>query len=69
MADETPEEIPVVPVDDEPISLPQEPSRTQIAQEVIAGKWGRGQARRRRLSDAGHDPDSIQAAVDEIFNR
>lgn len=58
-----------VEIPEDPISLPQEPNRTQIAQEVIAGRWGRGQDRRRRLLDAGYDPDSIQAAVDEIFNR
>lgn len=56
-------------VEEEPISVPQEPDRTAIAQEVIAGKWGRGQVRRRRLAEAGYDPDSVQAAVDELFNR
>lgn len=34
-----------------------------MADEVIAGKWGKGQDRRNRLSAAGYDPDAVQAKV------
>lgn len=34
-----------------------------VADEVIAGKWGKGQDRRNRLSAAGYDPDAVQAKV------
>lgn len=39
----------------------------QIALEVIQGKWGNGATRRRRLSEAGYDPDTIQAEVNRIY--
>lgn len=35
----------------------------EIAQEVIAGLWGNGDERRRRLTEAGYDYDVIQKAV------
>ncbi len=34
-----------------------------IVAEVIAGKWGSGEPRRKRLKAAGYDPDKIQAKV------
>lgn len=39
----------------------------QVALEVIQGKWGNGATRRRRLSEAGYDPDTIQAEVNRIY--
>ena len=41
----------------------------EIAKEVIAGRWGRGQRRRKRLEDAGYDVDAVNKKVSEIFNR
>lgn len=41
----------------------------KIAQEVVAGRWGRGKARKQRLRDAGFDPDAVQHEVDKIFNQ
>lgn len=35
-----------------------------IADEVIAGKWGRGEFVRTRLHNAGYDPDVILAEVE-----
>ena len=35
----------------------------EIAREVIAGKWGNGAERKRRLRAAGYDPAVIQARV------
>ena len=42
-----------------------EPKKTNydIAEEVINGKWGNGDERKRRLTEAGYDYDSIQAIV------
>lgn len=42
---------------------------TETAHEVIAGKWGRGNARKERLRDAGFDPSVVQKEVDKIFDR
>jgi hypothetical protein len=38
-----------------------------IAKEVIAGMWGRGQVRITRLKEAGYDPVAVKAEVDKIF--
>lgn len=38
-----------------------------IAEEVIAGKWGNGDDRKKRLRNAGYDPDEIQMHVNEIL--
>lgn len=40
----------------------------EIAQEVIAGLWGNGEERRRRLTEAGYDYDVIQKAVNDLLN-
>lgn len=41
----------------------------QIAREVIAGHWGRGLNRRKRLEAAGYNPDAVNAEVEKIFKR
>lgn len=40
---------------------------TQLAKEVIVGKWGNGSDRRKRLEVAGYDYKAVQAKVNEIF--
>lgn len=40
---------------------------TQIAREVIAGKWGTGDDRKNRLTNAGYDYSAVQAKVNEIL--
>ena len=42
---------------------PAKKSYQQIADEVIAGKWGNGDDRRNRLSNAGYDYGAIQSIV------
>ena len=37
----------------------------QIAQEVIAGKWGNGQDRINRLTNAGYDYNAVQTEVNK----
>ena len=46
-----------------PAPAPARKSDEQIADEVIAGQWGDGDDRRSRLSQAGYDPDAVQAIV------
>ena len=38
----------------------------EIAKEVIAGKWGNGDARKKALKEAGYDPDAIQKIVNKL---
>ena len=42
-------------------------SITEIAKEVIAGKWGNGNERKKRLIDAGYDYDAVQKKVNELL--
>ena len=39
----------------------------ELAQEVIAGKWGAGEERKKRLTDAGYDYHAVQNRVNEIM--
>lgn len=38
------------------------------ALEVIAGKYGNGDERRKALSDKGYNPSDIQACVNDLLN-
>lgn len=40
---------------------------TELAKEVIAGKWGNGEERKRALRKAGHDYEAVQNRVNEIM--
>lgn len=40
---------------------------TEIAKEVIAGKWGNGKDRKNRLEAAGYDYEKVQAAVNKML--
>ena len=48
---------------------PVETTKTNrdIAIEVIGGKWGNGEERKRRLTEAGYDYNAIQAIVNRIL--
>ncbi|BCI60656.1 N-acetylmuramoyl-L-alanine amidase [Solibaculum mannosilyticum] len=50
-------------------SAPAAPSKSvdEIAQEVIAGKWGNGSERKERLTAAGYDYAAVQAKVNELM--
>lgn len=39
----------------------------EIAKEVIAGKWGNGEDRKKRLTAAGYDYDTVQAKVNAML--
>lgn len=49
---------------------PQKQKKTvdELAKEVIRGVWGNGADRRKRLTEAGYDYDSIQKKVNEYYN-
>lgn len=42
-------------------------SVVELAHEVMAGQWGNGEERRRRLLAAGYDANAVQAIVNDIM--
>lgn len=46
---------------------PSKKSNEQIAEEVIAGKWGNGSERKSRLKAAGYDYNAIQSIVNKLL--
>ena len=44
-------------------------SVTEIAKEVIAGKWGSGAERKKKLTAAGYDYSKVQAKVNELMRK
>lgn len=42
-------------------------SITEIAKEVIDGKWGNGADRKKKLAAAGYDYDAVQTKVNELL--
>lgn len=50
-----------------PAPKPARKSETQIAREVIAGKWGNGTVRVSKLKKAGYNPSRIQAIVNKLI--
>lgn len=39
----------------------------EIAREVIQGKWGNGEERKKKLTAAGYDYEAVQACVNELL--
>lgn len=62
-----------------PELIPEEPGASdiknrdekvlRIAQEVLAGRWGRGHDRERRLRAAGHNVIEVNLKINEILHR
>ena len=50
------------------LSDAEDSTLTRTAKEVINGGWSQGQERRKLLSDAGHDPDEVEAEVTRLRN-
>ena len=46
-------------------SAPARKTNEQIADEVLAGKWGNGSDRKARITNAGYDYNAIQAIVNK----
>lgn len=42
-------------------------SITDIAKEVISGKWGNGEERKRKLTNAGYDYATVQKEVNKLY--
>lgn len=43
------------------------PDYNKIAKEVINGKWGNGDVRKKKLKAAGYDYDKVQSAVNKLL--
>lgn len=41
----------------------------EIAQEVIQGKWGVGEERKKKLTEAGYDAAAVQKLVNELMKK
>lgn len=50
-----------------PVEKPAAKTVTELAKEVIAGKWGTGSTRKSKLIAAGYDYISVQAEVNRIL--
>jgi hypothetical protein len=50
------------------VKAPATASTEVIAREVIAGKWGNGPARTKKLTDAGHNAKAVQVMVNKILS-
>lgn len=48
-------------------SVPVKKTNNEVAKEVIAGKWGNGDERRRKLAAAGYDYNAIQTEVNILM--
>lgn len=52
---------------DTPTSTAVKKSNEEIAKEVVAGKWGNGNARKTALTKAGYDYKTIQTLVNKLL--
>lgn len=50
-----------------PTPAPAKKTNEQLAQEVIQGKWGAGEDRKKRLTAAGYDYGSVQSIVNKMM--
>lgn len=48
-------------------TTPKKKTTTQIAKEVIDGKWGSGEERKKKLTKAGYNYNTIQKKVNELM--
>lgn len=48
-----------------PQPKPASKTTAQLAEEVIAGQWGNGTDRKKRLTDAGYNYDAVQKIVNQ----
>lgn len=50
-------------------TTPQKKSVETLAKEVIAGKWGNGDERKKKLTAAGYDYSAVQKKVNELMSK
>ena len=55
------------PIKETPKETPKLKSVEELAKEVIDGKWGNGEERKKRLTEAGYDYSTIQKKVNELL--
>lgn len=55
--------------DQKTTETPKKKSVNKLAQEVLNGKWGDGEERKRRLTDAGYSYDKVQQRVNELLGQ
>lgn len=55
--------------DEEKKTTAKKKSNQTIAKEVVAGKWGNGDARKKALIEAGYDYDVIRKLVNELLKK
>ena len=48
---------------------PAKKTLTEIAKEVIDGKWGNGSERKKKLTKAGYDYNAVQKKVNELLKK
>lgn len=60
---------PAQQTEQKPVQQPAETTKSidAIAREVIAGKWGNGSTRKKKLQDAGYDYNAVQKRVNELL--
>ena len=60
------------PQDSDAVPTPVRPQPqktvTDIAREVIEGKWGNGAERKKKITSAGYDYNAVQSKVNELLN-
>lgn len=49
-------------------TAPTKKTVSEVAQEVLQGKWGNGEERKKKLSQAGYDYNKVQAEVNKLVN-
>lgn len=60
---------PVTPTTPSTNTSTKKKSTTEVAKEVIAGKWGNGSERKKRLTKAGYDYDKVQKKVNKLLKK
>ena len=53
----------------EPVNSSPKKTNEQIAKEVLAGKWGNGEDRKKRLAAAGYNYTEVQKIVNEMAKK
>lgn len=61
-------------IDDTPVTITKplpKPnlSNEELAREVLQGKWGNGEERKKRLTEAGYNYESVQRCVNELTKK
>ena len=49
-------------------TTPAKKSVDELAKEVLAGKWGNGDARKKALTEAGYDYSAVQKKVNSLLS-